>query len=566
MKRLFVALVAMLASLATVGAVPAPVGAQTTSGNSDVYVVHGIPGLDVDIYVNDALTLEAFTPTTVAGPLSLPAGDYEIEIFGAIDSPAASADARSDAAALTVVQAVPAGANVSVVAHLDADGAPTVTPFVNDVSDVESDSTGRVVIRHTAAAPAVDIVAGGAPVGNLVDIVNGEQEQIDLPADAYPTGIAATGTTDVLFDAPVTVEGAKSLVVYAIGDLAGGTFGLVTQSLDLSVAPTGTSQVKVVHGIPGLDVDVYVNGALTLPGFEPKTIAGPLTLPAGDYEIEIFVATDSPAAASADRTDAAALTVNPTVPANADLTLVAHLDADGAPTVSAFVNDTNKVANGTTGRVVVRHTAAAPSVDIVAGGAPVGNLVDITNGEQEQIDLPVGSYPTGIAANGTTAVLFDAPVNLRPGQGVIVYAIGDLAGGSFDLIVETVGGLALDPVYRGTDGVEAEVARLYLAMLARSPEQGGFEYWVERRNQGTSLQRIVAEFADVTEFTSRFGDAKDGTDEEWVQFVYGQILGRTAEPAGVDYWVGRLGTDLERHDLVQYFSESIEFRTYTGTN
>ncbi len=562
MKRFFVALIAMLSALATVSAVPTAAGAQTASGPSDVFVVHGIPGLDVDVYVNDALTLPGFTPTTVAGPLSLPAGDYEIEIFAATASPTDSADARSDAAALSVSQAVPAGASVSLVAHLDAAGTPTVTPFVNDVSDITA-STGRIVIRHTAAAPSVDIVAAGAPVGNLVDITNGEQEQIDLPAADYPTGIAATGTTAVLVDAPVTATAGEALIVYAIGDLAGGTFDLVTQSLELNVP---TSQVKVVHGIPGLTVDVYVNGELTLPGFEPKTIAGPLTLPADDYTIEIFAAVASPAASSADRSDAAAISVTPTVPGNADLSLVAHLDAAGTPVLSAFVNDVSKVANGTTGRVVIRHTAAAPSVDIVAGGAAVGNLVDITNGEQEQIDLPADSYPTGIAATGTTAVLVDAPVTVRPGQGVIVYAIGDLAGGTFDLIVETVGGLALAPQFRGADGIEGEVARLYLAMLARSPEQAGFDYWVERRTSGTSLQRIVAEFSDVTEFTTRFGDAKDGTDAEWVQFVYNQILGRDAEPAGQDYWVGRLQSDLDRHDLVQYFSESIEFRTYTGTN
>ncbi len=31
--------------------------------------------------------------------------------------------------------AVPASGNWTVIAHLDADGAPTLTPFENDVSD-----------------------------------------------------------------------------------------------------------------------------------------------------------------------------------------------------------------------------------------------------------------------------------------------------------------------------------------------------------------------------------------------------------------------------------------------
>ena len=38
-------------------------------------------------------------------------------------------------------------------------------------------------------------------------------------------------------------------------------------------AKTGT--VTVIHGIPGLVVDVYVNGALTLKDFQPLTVTSP---------------------------------------------------------------------------------------------------------------------------------------------------------------------------------------------------------------------------------------------------------------------------------------------------
>ena len=58
---------------------------------------------------------------------------------------------------------LPAGGNVTLVAHLDASGKPTITPFVNDVSSVPA-GQARLVVRHTAAAPAVDVLAGGTPV------------------------------------------------------------------------------------------------------------------------------------------------------------------------------------------------------------------------------------------------------------------------------------------------------------------------------------------------------------------------------------------------------------------
>ncbi len=349
--------------------------------------------------------------------------------------------------------------------------------------------------------------------------------------------------------------------------------GALMLLVGLTASPTSaqeSSQVYVVHGIPGLTVDVYVNDALTLGGFEPKDIAGPLTLPAATYQIEIFAAEVAPASSADVRVadgDVAAIDLSPAVPGGSDLSLVAHLDASGTPTLTAFVNDLSTVANGTTGRVVIRHTAAAPAVDIVAGGAPVGNLVNIANGAQEQIDLPAATYPTGIAAAGSTAVLVAAPVTVQPGVGTVVYAIGDLGGGSFDLAIQTFSGLALAENLRGSSGFEGEIARLYVAMLSRTPDEAGLQYWIAQRQAGVGLTRIVQQFDGTPEFAARFAAAKNGTDSEWVDFIYSNVLGRTPDVAGKAYWLGRIDDgSLTRHDLLAYFSESPEFKMFTATS
>ncbi|MEM9037557.1 MAG: DUF4397 domain-containing protein [Actinomycetota bacterium] len=226
MKRM----IALVAAVVMAAVFAAPAGAQD---NSDVYVLHGIPGVTVDVYVNGDLTLEDFEPMDVAGPLSLPAGNYDIQIF------AADADPAADDAVIDVSPAVPGGESVSVIAHLAEDGTPTLSAFVNDLSALDA-GEGRVSIRHTAAAPAVDIVAGGAAVDGLTNIANGSEGVVVLPADDYPTGIAAAGTTDVLFDAPVTAAAGQNTIVYAVGDLAGGSFGLMAQVLDAEAGePTG---------------------------------------------------------------------------------------------------------------------------------------------------------------------------------------------------------------------------------------------------------------------------------------------------------------------------------------
>ena len=65
------------------------------------------------------------------------------------------------------------------------------------------------------------------------------------------------------------------------------------------------AKLSVLHGVPGLTVDVWVDGNLTLDDFTPGTLAGPLELAAGDYEIAITAAdatsADNPVIGPVDR-------------------------------------------------------------------------------------------------------------------------------------------------------------------------------------------------------------------------------------------------------------------------
>ena len=228
--RITLARSAAAVALAAVGAVifnAAPAAAQE---KGTVYVVHGVPGLTVDVYVNDKATLSAFKPTAVAGPLALDAGSYKIDIRAA-GSPATAAPVISKTVTL------PAGANVSLVANLDADGKPTVTPFVNPVDGLTADK-GRLVVRHTAAAPAVDVLAGGQPV--FKNLVNGEQAQADLAPGTVSAAVALAGTTTpVLGPTDVTPAAGKVTIVYAIGSAKDKTLGVVAQTLAGTSAGSG---------------------------------------------------------------------------------------------------------------------------------------------------------------------------------------------------------------------------------------------------------------------------------------------------------------------------------------
>src|SRR5829696_1924182 len=148
-------------------------GPAQAADNAEVSILHGVPGATVDVYANGKALLKNFKPGTLTDPQMLPADTYDLKVVKAGDG------ADGDA----VIQAdnvkVPAGANITVVAHLAADGDPTLTPFVNDVSTIPT-GQARIIVRHTAAAPAVDIRAGGEPV--FTNLTNPKQESAEVDA------------------------------------------------------------------------------------------------------------------------------------------------------------------------------------------------------------------------------------------------------------------------------------------------------------------------------------------------------------------------------------------------
>lgn len=232
----------VIAASAVAAAAAAPLLFITPASAADdasVVVVHGVPDLTVDVYgsaddsysAEEAL-LEDFEPGTVTDPVALPGGTYNLAVFAAGDDPAGD-----PAIELNDVE-VPAGANISVVAHLDDSGNPVLTPFVNDMSPTDA-GEGRLVVRHTAAAPAVDILAGGDAV--FSGLTNPNEEKADLAAGTVSAAVALAGTTDpVIGPADVTITEGVATVVYAYGSAEDQTLDLAVQTIDgLHSAPSG---------------------------------------------------------------------------------------------------------------------------------------------------------------------------------------------------------------------------------------------------------------------------------------------------------------------------------------
>jgi hypothetical protein len=108
----------------------------------------------------------------------------------------------------------------------------------------------------------------------------------------------------------------------------------------------------------------------------------------------------------------------------------------------------------------------------------------------------------------------------------------------------------------------ASTARLYWAYLGRTPDYSGLMFWTNRRRAGWTLSRISQSFATSSEFTRKYGTL---SNRAFVLRIYTDVLGRSADPSGVDYWTRKLDGGTSRGQVMINFSESSEYqRKMTG--
>jgi hypothetical protein len=232
MKKLIAVFAATLMALA----IAAPAMAQS---EARIHLIHGIPGADVDVIVDgeavfenfqfgDTQDLSALAGATLTG-LTVVLTGTETAVIGPVDFD------------------VPASGNYTVIANLDASGTPALNAYANDTSAIDA-GNGRLVVRHTAAAPAVDVKADGAVA--FSNLSNPNEASADLPAATYSVEVVPTGADEpvVIGPADIAVKDGESLTVYAVGSLEDETLTVLTESITgLGAAPasvqTGNSPI-----------------------------------------------------------------------------------------------------------------------------------------------------------------------------------------------------------------------------------------------------------------------------------------------------------------------------------
>ncbi|MRX11535.1 DUF4214 domain-containing protein [Pseudoduganella sp. FT25W] len=108
----------------------------------------------------------------------------------------------------------------------------------------------------------------------------------------------------------------------------------------------------------------------------------------------------------------------------------------------------------------------------------------------------------------------------------------------------------------GVDGVAGQAYRVYQAAFNRAPDAAGLGYWISVMDHGGSLLDVSKSFVSSKEFQDLYGAQPSNADI--VGRYYQNVLHRTPDQAGFDYWVDAMKHGGTAADVLASFSQSAE--------
>ena len=118
---------------------------------------------------------------------------------------------------------------------------------------------------------------------------------------------------------------------------------------------------------------------------------------------------------------------------------------------------------------------------------------------------------------------------------------------------------SVDDIRRSVDYQPGDsgTLRLYRAFFDREPDTGGAIYWIGQTRSGdVTLDGVAYWFGQSTEFASRYGAL---SDTDFLNLVYQNLLGRTPDQGGFDYWLDQMDSGLTQHGVIRWVAANTEF-------
>ena len=222
--------------------------------------------------------------------------------------------------------------------------------------------------------------------------------------------------------------------------------------------------------------------------------------------------------------------------------------------------------------VLGREIIGTPLPDVLEGTPENDSIWGLASDDRILASLGSDSINGG---SGTDTVVYDGnrsdyEVTLLPDGRVTVLK----PDGSTDTLtsIERVDLADGDYVY-DIYGPNAEFGYLiYQASFGRIPDEAGVRYWVgildDLDEAGWSEyqkeQFLARQFIESVEFQLLYGT--NLTDEDYIDAMYQNVLGRLPDQAGYDFWVGELELGFTREHILVAFTESEENGILTADN
>jgi hypothetical protein len=221
---------------------------------------------------------------------------------------------------------------------------------------------------------------------------------------------------------------------------------LLCLALSATTFAASNGYLYIVHGIPGRDVAADLNPGLPVDillnnencnfrGFVFGSSSGPLTLPAGAYDVKVSLANTL---VPCSNPPVAEDTV--TLSGGSSVTAVIALNGSGTPSLITFSDNLNPIVLGE-GRFTFAHAADAPALQITLTQLGVPHPKRYTHtvnpGEEVAVVLPVGSYSLQ-ATSGTTPVLSGLTV-IENRTVTLTYIVGSASTNSVSLVNHFIG-------------------------------------------------------------------------------------------------------------------------------
>ena len=383
------------------------------------------------------------------------------------------------------------------------------------------------------------------------------------PKSSATTGTAVNAQATVVFDtnAPISTAPISNTI-----DAAAPTSTVATLPTDsppkFTVSWSGTDDAGG-SGIAGYSVYVSDNNAPYTPLLTNTTDTSTVfSGQVGHSYVFFSVATDNAGNVEANPIHGQAIT---TIESNLPTSTVAALPAQsplsfsvswsasglggpGAPTFSVFVSD-----NGGPFSAFQTDTTATSATFIGQAGHTYGFYSVVTDSAGNVQATPTAaqattSLPSDLNSLYVVAVYLDV-LGRTPDSGGLQFWTQQLDGGT------PVSSVAQAIAHSAEYYQKFVIEPAYLSLLGRPADSAGIQFWVPQMQGGLTDQELEAGFVASDEFFTKAG----GTDTDWVDAVYQLLLGRPADPAGLQFWLAQFAAGQTNEDVIAGFTGSAEY-------